>query len=196
MKGFIYIAGSFHTVRRGTCGGGAGWIDNDPHFWTDPPTWGICRNDLRRRADVGDHVFYVLPKAAKHPQCIFAHLRIVEPKITHHAAYHRRDLRSKRMGNKNPNGNIIVDASGRYNRYDAEAHRHMFDRIKDEYAIGCAKESRLLSAAEIDRLAPAFTQMLQGVLGIDGATPIELISRYGRTLNPSQVRKILDWLDG
>jgi len=21
--------------------GGAGWLDNDPHFWTQPPTWGI-----------------------------------------------------------------------------------------------------------------------------------------------------------
>jgi hypothetical protein len=39
MKGFIYIAGSFRTVRRTACGGDASWIDNDPHFWTQPPTW-------------------------------------------------------------------------------------------------------------------------------------------------------------
>jgi hypothetical protein len=61
MKGYIYIASFFETVNRSSCGRKGSEVDNDPHFWTDPPTWGICRNDLRARADVGDFVFFVLP---------------------------------------------------------------------------------------------------------------------------------------
>jgi hypothetical protein len=118
MKGFIYIASAFHTVNRSKCGRGGSWVDNDPHFWTQPPTWGICRNDLRHRCDVGDYIFFVLPLHGRHPQMIFGHLRVAE-KITHLDAYHRPDLRSKRMANTNPNGNIIVDAHGNYNRFDA-----------------------------------------------------------------------------
>jgi hypothetical protein len=106
MKGFIYIASAFHTVNHSKCGRGGSWIDNDPHFWTSPPTWGICRNDLRKRADPGDYIFFVLPRHCRHPQMIFGYLRIAEPKITHAAAYHRTNLKSKRMGNKNPNGKI------------------------------------------------------------------------------------------
>lgn len=196
MKGLIYIAGSFHSVRRSVCGGGKEWIDNDPHFWSQPPTWGICRNDLRRRADNGDYIFFVLPKAAKHPQCIFGYMKIKE-KISHASAFVRSALRAKRMGNKIPNGNIIVDASGRYNRFDGEAHRHMFDRIKDEYAIGEIACSRLLTETEIDALAPDFVPMLQRVLNnSEGKTPIDLISRYGQTLSPAQVQSVLEWIDG
>ena len=160
----MYIAGSFHTVRRSVCGGGKGWVDNDPHFWTSPPTWGICRNDLRRRAVPGDYVFFVLPQVALHPQCLFAYI-LISDKISHGEAFARPDLRSKRMGNKNPNGNIIVDASGGYNRFDGNAHRHMFTRIKDEYAVGRLESSRLLSASEIDRLSPQFIDLLRHLFG-------------------------------
>jgi hypothetical protein len=192
----MYIAGSFHTVRRSACGGGREWIDNDPHFWTTPPTWGICRNDLRRRAENGDYIFFVLPKSAKHPQCIFGYLKL-EEKVSHCSAFARHSLRSKRMGNKSPNGNILVDEFGRYNRFDGGAHRHMFDRVKSEYAIGDSMNSRLLTANEIERLAPDFMNMLQRTFRETRATtPIAIISRYGRTLSPAQVRSVLEWVDG
>ncbi|WP_297486713.1 hypothetical protein [Ferrovum sp.] len=191
----MYIAGSFHTVRCSVCGGGKEWIDNDPHYWSSPPTWGICRNDLRRRADVGDYIFFVLPKAAKHSQSIFGYLKVQE-KITHTTAYARGKLKSKRMSNKIPNGNIIVDASGRYNRFDAGAHQHMFDRIKDEYVIGEVANSRLLTADEIEALAPDFVSMLQRVFNSLGTTPIDLISRYGQTLSPAQIQAVLEWVNG
>lgn len=190
----MYIAGSFHTVRRSICGGGREWIDNDPHFWKRPPTWGICRNDLRRRADKGDYIFFVLPKAAKHPQCIFGYLKVKEI-ISHSSAFARNDLRNKRMGNKMPNGNIIVDENGQYNRYDGGAHRHMFDRIKDMYAIGENAESHFLTEGEIEELAPSFVPMLQRIFNSQEITPIKLISRYGRTLSSDQVHIVLDWLN-
>lgn len=46
MKGYIYIASAFETVNRSTCGQKGSWADNDPHFWTSPPTWGRLAPDI------------------------------------------------------------------------------------------------------------------------------------------------------
>jgi len=194
MKGFMYIAGSFETVNRSKCGRGKGWIDNDPHFWSDPPTWGICRPDLREKVDEGDYIFFVLPKNGRHPQCVFGYLK-VEDKISHLDASKRSDLISKRMGNKNPNGNIIVDASGHYNRLDGQSHKGNFDRIKRWYVIGSPATSRFLTHADIQRLAPTFLPTLSRVLRKNGENPYDVISRYGVELSPSQVQQLIDWVN-
>ena len=190
----MYIAGSFQTVRRAACGGGTGWIDNDPHFWTQPPTWGICRNDLRRKADPGDYIFFVLPRNARHPQSIFAYL-CIDQKISHYEAFKRRNLRSKRMGNKSPNGNIIVDETGSYNQFDADAHRHMFERVVREYVVGNSTHSRLLAEENINELAPDFLNLLRRLFGGSGSKPFDFITRYGRQLSANQVRAILQWIN-
>jgi|HubBroStandDraft_4_1064222.scaffolds.fasta_scaffold04340_5 hypothetical protein len=59
MEGYIYIASAFETVNRSTCGPKGTRVDNDPRFWTSPPTWGICRNDIRAKADQGDFIFFI-----------------------------------------------------------------------------------------------------------------------------------------
>jgi hypothetical protein len=51
--GMMYIANSFKTVGRTARERGNWPVDNDPHFWQSPPTWGICRNDLRKKATAG-----------------------------------------------------------------------------------------------------------------------------------------------
>jgi hypothetical protein len=193
VKGFIYIASAFHTVNRSKCGQGGQWVDNDPHFWNEPPTWGICRNDLRRLCRNGDYIFFVLPRRGRHPQMIFGYIR-VEEKISHLAAYHRADLRQKRMGNKNPNGNIIVDAKGRYNRFDAGVHQPQFDRLKKEYVLGDPANSRMLDDRGIRTLAPSFLSTLRSIIGIEGARAIDIISRRGRELTDAQVKRLLAWL--
>ena len=193
MKGYIYIASAFETVNRSVCGQKGSWVDNDPHFWTSPPTWGICRNDLRAKADVGDVIFFVLPRRGRHPQMICGFLTIAEI-ISHLDAFSRADLRSKRMGKKTPNGNIIVEAGGRYNRFDGGAHRHKFDKIRAHYAIGCTTESRMLTSEQIRRLAPQFLATLGSIVGIPGDRAIDIISRKGRMLTAGQVQQLLTWL--
>jgi hypothetical protein len=194
MKGYIYIASAFETVNRSTCGQKGSWADNDPHFWTSPPTWGICRNDIRAKADEGDFIFFVLPRCGRHPQMIFGYLKI-EEKISHLEAFSRADLRSKRMGNKMPNGNIIVEAGGTYNRFDAGVHRYKFEKIRRHYAIGSEDESRMLTAEEIRRLAPDFLGKLGTIIGIRGDRAIDIISRKGRTLSAGQVKPLMRWLN-
>jgi hypothetical protein len=197
VKGFIYIAGAFHTVNRSKCGQGGTWIDNDPHFWTHPPTWGICRNDLRKKCDPGDYIFFVLPLHGSHPQMIFAYLNICQI-ITHHEAYHRPDLRKKLMGNKNHNGNIIVDADDAYNRFDFGVHKHKFNRIKNHYAIGDSTKSKILTAKQIQALAPQFLNKLVSVLkpsfSISPTKPFDIITRAGRQLNETQIKSFLTWI--
>lgn len=190
----MYIAGSFHSVRQSKCGEGKAWIDNDPHFWSSPPTWGICRNDLRRRVDSGDYVFFVLPRNAEQPQSVFGYLCVSE-KISHSQAYFRRELQSKRMGNKNPNGNIIVDESGGYNPYDRRVHKRIFDKVTREYVIGDPTRSRFLSEVEISLLAPHFVVFLKSLFGGSGSRPFDFIHRYGRELTESQVCTFLKWIE-
>lgn len=193
VTGLIYIAGEFDTVNRSKCGQKGSWVDNDPHFWNDPPTWGICRNDLRAKADEGDYVFFVLPKKGRHPQMIFGYLRI-ETIISHADAFHLPSLQGKRMGRKMPNGNIIVDAKGKYNRFDANVHKYKFEKIKQHYAIGDPTRSRMLSDQEIRRLAPDFLGVLGDVVGKHGTRAIDIISRRGRKIDARQVKMLLQWL--
>jgi hypothetical protein len=194
MKGFIYIAGSFETVNRSKCGRGKGWIDNDPHFWSDPPTWGICRPDLREKVDVGDYIFFVLPKNGRHPQCIFAYLK-AEEKISHTDAYRRLDLRSKRMKEKkNPNGNIIVNVASQYNPFDDQHHRSNFGRIKRAYIVGSPVTAHFLTSKDIQRLAPSFLSTIRRVLGKNGRRPYDVISRYGSELSPKQIQQLIEWI--
>jgi hypothetical protein len=75
-------------------------------------------------------------------------------------------------------------------------HRRIFDKVKSEYAVGDPARSRLLSARDIAHLAPQFMSTLGGILGNDGARPIDLISRYGRKLSDTQTEMFLHWLDG
>jgi hypothetical protein len=193
MTGYIYIAGSFLNVNRSACGQGGEWIDNDPHFWTNPPTWGICRPDLREKAADGDVIFFVLPADAREPQMIFGYL-LIKKKVTHVQAYRTPELRSKRMGNKIPNGNIIVGERGAYNRFDAGAHRKGFDRIKQNYAVGDPNCSKFLTVTEIRRGAPMFLNALSSILHKPGRRVIDIVSRYGSTLSESQTAELIAWL--
>ena len=125
---------------------------------------------------------------------IFGFLKIAE-KLSHIEAFRRPDLRCKRMGNKMPNGNIIVEAGGEYNRFDGGAHRHKFDKIKRHYVVGSEAESRMLTSEEIRRLAPTFLKTLGSVLGVQGARAIDIISRKGRVLTAQQARALVTWLN-
>lgn len=142
---------------------------------------------------IGDYVFFVLPKDGRHPQMIFAYLKIAE-KISHVDAFALATLRSKRMGKRMPNGNIIVDAKGRYSPYDLGVHKHKFERIKRYYVIGDRNESRMLSVKEIQRLAPGFVPKLAELLGGEGLRAFDFISRKGRVLKGEQVDVLLNWL--
>ena len=191
MEGRIYISGAFTTVDRSKAD--EIWLDNDPHFWDLPPTWGICRTDYRRTINVGDYIFFVLPKKGKLPQMIYGYFCVAE-KITHDEAFARSDLRNKKMSNKNPNGNIIVDAAGRYNRFDGGSHRSEFNEIKQYYVVGDTKNYDFFTESRIRELAPGFVSVLNEVFVAKKRSVFGVIGRSGRRMNREQVGRLLDWL--
>jgi len=192
MQGRIYVSGAFTTVNSSKCGG-VGWLDNDPHFWNQPPTWGICRTDFRRVIKDGDYIFFVLPKASELPQMVYGYFK-VRKRITHMQAFRCPDLRHKRMGDKIPNGNIIVDANGRYNRFDGGYHKDRFAAIKRHYVIGETKKSGFLSEDRIRKLAPGFLRVLNRVFGTREKPVFGIIGRKGRRMSEEQVSRLLTWL--
>jgi hypothetical protein len=192
LKGHIYISGIFTSVDRSEFSRPV-QLDNDPHFWDGPPTWGICRPDIREKARVGEYVFFVLPKKAELPQMIYGYTKIAEI-ITHAEAYHRPELNLKRMGNKNPNGNIIVDERGLYNRFDVGVHKGNFEKIKRRYVIGSNIESEFLTQEKIWRLAPEFLPFLNRLFGVNQGRVIDVVSRWGSLMSSRQVLQLLDWL--
>jgi hypothetical protein len=192
MKGHIYISGAFTSLSRSKCNP-LGQLDNDPHFWESPPTWGICRPDIREKSKPGEYVFFVLPRRAELPQMIYGYMKIAEI-ITHAEAYHRPELNLKRMGNKNPNGNVIVDERGLYNRFDAGVHKWNFEKIKRRYAIGIEKKSDFLPPQKIRKLAPEFLPVLNRIFGVNESRVIDVVSRWGSVMSDRQVSEMLEWL--
>lgn len=192
MKGYIYIASAFQSLISCGCTKG-NQIDNDPHIWDKPYTWGICRPDLRNCINPGDYVFYVFGSDADYPQMIFAYIKVAKV-ITHLEAF--KELRSKRMVNdNNPNGNIIVDYAGDYNKHDGGVHKYNFNKIKKFYAVADMRYSRRLTEKEILRKSPSFIQLLKKIFLKEGKRPIDFISRKGRRLDENQIKLILNWLN-
>jgi hypothetical protein len=192
MAGRIYISSAFKSLSYAQCKPNEEWLDNDPHFWKSPPTWGICRTDYRKTCNVGDYVFFVLPKRSSAKiQCIYGYIKVLK-KITHAEAY--VEFPNKRMGNKNPNGNIIVDKLGNYNTFDNYVHFNNFDWIKKYYLVGDANNSRLLDEAEINVLSESFNSALNRIFKTKSKSNFEIISRKGRVLTNNQVKELLLWI--
>ena len=198
MEGRIYISSAFTNLSYVKCKPNPDWLDNDPHFWNSPPTWGICRTDFRRKLQKGDYIFFVLPKNAKGangedlPQMIYGYFRIADH-INHLEAY--RILPQKRMRNSNPNGNIIVNSDGSYNRMDAGVHKNRFDEIKRHYIIGDKRSFRFFRPEDIRRLAPSFLKTLNNLFGTKAVDIYRVIGRKGRVLNENQINSLVVWLN-
>lgn len=193
MAGRIYISSAFKSLKRAVCQKDPEQLDNDPHFWNSPPTWGICRTDYRKNCNEGDYIFFVLPKENNTgKQCIYAYLK-VERIISHVIAY--TDFPQKRMGKKNPNGNIIVDAKGNYNLFDRGIHKDRFSKIKKYYVVGEKATSRFLKESEIQTLGDSFNKTLNRIFMTQSKSNFDIITRKGRVLTTQQVKSLLKWIN-
>ena len=193
MQGRIYISSAFTNLKYSICKPNSEFLDNDPHFWNSPPTWGVCRTDFRSKLEKGDYIFFVLPKYTTLPQMIYGYMKIID-NITHIDAYKRfPQKRMKRNGN--PNGNIIVGKNGEYNDYDDNIHEDRFAKIKQYYVVGDRIRSQFLKPEKIKLLAPTFLQTLNKVFNINPDNIFSIIGRKGRKLNEEQINTLLRWLN-
>ena len=53
----------------------------------------------------------------------------------------------------------------------------------------------MLTAKEIQGLAPLFLATLGSIIGIEGERAIDIISRKGRVLTSRQVKALMTWLN-
>jgi hypothetical protein len=189
-EGRIYIASVFDNLDPFNGQG----VDNDPHFWYTPPTWGICRTDFRSNVKKDDVVFFVSSKNnSNFPQMIFAYL-VVSRTITHDQAF--IEFPDKRMrSNAVVPGNILVDSRGKYNKADEGAHLDRFHEIKNHYVVG-QKYSRMLTIDEINRKAPELDMIINRIFDKKYMKAHEIIGQKGRVLNEKQINKLIDWLNG
>jgi len=192
MTGRIYISGAFTNLNYVRCKPNKDWLDNDPHFWKMPPTWGICRTDYRKMLNQGDYIFFVLPAGTTLPQTIYGYFKIAEH-ITHDDAY--QHYPAKRMRSQNPNGNIIVDGTGNYNRFDENVHRKKFEAIRKHYIVGDRHDMAFLKKQQIESMAPQFLAVLNNVFVSNASTIFQIIGRKGRVLNNLQTGKLLQWIN-
>jgi len=192
MEGRIYISSAFTNLKYAKCKPNKDWLDNDPHFWNSPPTWGICRTDFRKMLNKNDYIFFVLPKRTELPQMIYGYIKILKS-ISHLEAY--QIFPQKRLKNGKPNGNIIVDEFGNYNRYDNNAHKERFEQIKNYYIVGDRNNSKFLQENEINKLSKSFLQKLQKVFVSKASDIFDIIGRKGRILDEKQIDTLLKWLN-
>ena len=191
IQGYIYIASAFESLTPSGCLDGEE-VDNDPHLWTNPYTWGICRPDIRNRVKEGDYVFFVLGSRANLPQMIFAFIRVAEI-ITHYQAYHKAGLETKRMTGKKLEGNILCNSDGDYNPFDNGLHQTTFDKRKLKYVIADMENSKFLTPQEIKSKSKDFVKELNRILYKNGSTAIEIITRAGQSLTEEQTKELLKW---
>ena len=122
---------------------------------------------------------------------IYGYIRIIE-KIPHIEAFKR--FPNKRMKNGNPNGNIITDEFGNYNKYDLGAHKNRFESIKQYYLVGDVSHSKFLRVEEIMKLSKYFLPALRKIFNCNAPDIFSIIGRKGRVLSSSQIIKLLTWL--
>jgi hypothetical protein len=161
----------------------------DPYLGPNP-TLGACRPDIRRRLGQGDHIFVISGRVPDANQFVMAGFEI-ESKISASEAYRLfPELRLHRRQDGQLTGNIIVDGIGR--QHPLDDHKSFDQRIQN-YIVG----KNLISLVTADEIAEARKQTLNAlreILHKRGASPIDVVGRWGTQLNDRQVMQLRDWL--
>jgi len=154
------------------------------------PTIGACRPDLRKKLDVGDHLFVISGKVQGADQFVMGGFQVAE-KIHATEAYERfPDLRLRNLEDGQLTGNIIVDASGRQHKLD---DHEKFEKRIENYVVG--KNLIILSTlAEIAEGRKHTLEILRKIFHSNGASLREVIGRC-RSLTEQQVIDLRECLE-
>jgi len=163
----------------------------DPYLG-DTPSIGACRPDFRKKLKQGDHLFVVSGRVPDANQFVMGGFEVFEKMnaVEAYAAY--PDQRLRMLENGELTGNIIVDGQGRQHALDD--HKN-FDRRAENYVVG-RNPIALISDDEIRRGRAETMDALQEILKRKGATPRDIITRFGRTIDEKQIEQFLNWLNG
>lgn len=182
MFGKIIITRSGYDPERGK-------HIKDPYLG-DSPSIGACRPDVRKRIQIGGHLFVISGKVQEVPQVVVGGFEVAE-KISAMEAFHRfpeQRLRTRTDGQLD--GNVIVNSRGKQHRLDD--HRNFGERV-DNYIVG-TNPVVLETPDEIQLGREQTVQALQEILKKKGARPIDIVGRWGRDLTEEEAEKLRNWL--
>jgi len=161
----------------------------DPYLG-DTPSLGACRPDIRRRLVPGDHIFVISGKVPDANQFVMGGFE-VQSTIDAREAYRLfPDQRLRLREDGQVSGNIIVNSNGKQHRLD---DHHSFDRRTANYVVG----KNLISLVTPEEIALGRKQtlgVLRDILQNSGASPWELVGRWGTELTEDQVLQLREWL--
>jgi hypothetical protein len=182
------MLGKIHITRQGY-DPQLGRHIKDPYLGPNP-SMGACRPDIRKRLQLGDHIFTVSGKIRDAPQFVMVGFEIAQ-KISANDAFHQfPERRLHRLADGQLDGNIIVNSRGKQHRLDDHPN---FDRRIQNYVIG-ANAICISSDIEIARGRSQTIEALQEILKSRESTPIRLLTRFGRTLTERQVEALRAWM--
>jgi hypothetical protein len=182
MIGKIFITSSGYDPERGK-------HVNDPYLGR-VPTLGACRPDIRKLLNKGDHIFVISGKVYGLDQFVMGGFEIAS-KINARDAYEQfPEQRLHKREDGQLTGNIIIDAEGAQHKLDT--HNSFTKRIED-YIIG-RNLIALQTPGEIAQGRKQTLEVLRDVLHKKGASPIEVVGRWGSRLTEEQIGQLRQWL--
>ena len=155
------------------------------------PTMGSCRPDIRKKLQVGDHIFVISGKVGGASQFIIGGFE-VQSKMDALEAYEQfPEHRLHKLPDGQLTGNIIVDSKG--NKHSLDDHK-TFENRKPNYVVG-TNLIALKSDSEIEMGRQETLEILRTIFQRNGKTPFELVGHFGKSLNERQIYEVRDWLD-
>jgi hypothetical protein len=166
----------------------------DPYLGPNP-TLGACRPDIRKQLSRGDHIFVISGKVPFANQFVMGGFEIAE-KIDALTAYQQfPEQRLQMRTDGQLTGNIIIGPDGQQHELDghkSDNHKAFDNRLKN-YVIG-TNLLALTTDQEIDRGRSETLEALRDILHKGGASPIEVVGRWGTKLDEHQVLDLRAWL--
>ena len=161
----------------------------DPYLGPNP-TLGACRPDIRKQLSRGDHIFVISGKVPFAYQYVMGGFEIAEKidALTAYQQFPEQRLQMRRDGQLT--GNIIIGPDG--GQHELDDH-NSFDRRIKNYVIG-ANLLALTTDQEIDRGRAETLEALRDILHKHGASPVEVVGRWGTKLDEHQVLDLRAWL--
>jgi hypothetical protein len=162
----------------------------DPYLG-DVPSIGACRPDFRRVLKVGDELFVISGRVAGADQFVMGGFEVAE-RMTVQEAYRRYpNQRLRQLPDGQLTGNIITNSEGQQHALD---DHEGFERRIQNYTVG-RNPIALRTEEEISRGRSETMEALQDIFKKKGKKPIDIISRFGRTMSETQSRQLRHWLE-
>lgn len=152
---------------------------------------GACRYDIRRKLEVGDHIFVISGSLPNIEQFVMGGFEI-DRKIPAIQAYDEfPEQRLHKLDDGQLAGNIIVDSQGMQHSLD---NHSKFSKRVENYLVG-RNPIALTNDSEIDKGRKETMEALCEIFKKRGKSPIEVVGRNARNLNGDQVHQLRHWLN-